>query len=137
MADREHHVLGAADELGVLVIEREVGRSARLADDPADVRPPMTRFGVAELVGVTIVASVRISGTPGLNLRPRRAEERRRVAARLGVELGERRPVGGKEVRLGLGAQDRLAEVPGELLVGADRVRRSPKMPICSGRNPR
>ena len=41
---------------------------------------------------------------------------------RPGVELGERRPVGGQEVRLGLRAQHGLAEVVGELLVGADRV---------------
>ena len=41
---------------------------------------------------------------------------------RPGVELGERRPVGREEVRLGLRAQHGLAEVVGELLIRADRI---------------
>ena len=69
------------------------------------------------------MASVRISGHAGVELAADRSEQRRGVEPRVGVELREGRPVGRQEMGLGLGAQDRLAEIPGELLVGRDRVR--------------
>ena len=56
----------------------------------------------------------------------RRAEQRLDAPARPGLELGERRPVGGQEVRLGLRAQDRLPQVERELLVGLNRGWRRP-----------
>ena len=64
------------------------------------------------------------------------------MAVRPGVQLRERGPVRGQEVRLRLGAQDGLAEVVGELLVGADRARAGavdrdllgPKPQVDSGR---
>ncbi len=122
MADRDHQVLRAADQLGVLVVEGEVGRRAGLADDPADVAVADDPVLVAEHPGDERRLGEDLRHA-GVELAPGRAQERRGILARPGVELGEGRPVGGQEVRLRLGAQDRLAEVPGELLVGADRVR--------------
>ena len=51
-----------------------------------------------------------------------RAQQTRGVASRERIELGEGRPVGGEEVRLGLRSEHGLAEVPCVLLVGVRRV---------------
>ena len=119
VAEREHHVLGAPDEVRVLVVEDEV-RRILLALQPADAHRHARAVPVQALLhDARLGEDLRDAGVV---LALRGAHERREAAVRPGVELGEGRPVGREEVRLGLRAQHGLAEVVGELLVRADRV---------------
>ena len=122
VAAGDHHVLGAAGEVRVLVEEDEVRRVAVRrggALQPADLRR-IALVVPAQLAGDDVrlghdVRDARVVAAA------RRAEQRLDAPARPRLELGERRPVGGQEVRLGLRAQDGLSQVEGELLVGLDR----------------
>ena len=122
VTDRDHHVLGATEQVSVLVVEGEVQGRAGLANDPPHPRaaedPPL----VAQLLGHHRRLGEDL-GDAGVELAADGPEKRRGVEPRVSVDLGEGRPVGGQEVRLGFGTQHRLTEVPGELLVGGDGIR--------------
>ena len=120
VAEREHHVLGAPDEVRVLVVEDEVRRDPPRA--AASRRAPARASRPSSGACCTTPASVRISETPGLYLRfvERTSGARLRCdQASSSANVGQS---AGQEVRLGLRAQHGLAEVVGELLVRADRV---------------
>ena len=122
VADRDQAVLAAADQLRVLVVQREVRRRPRLAGDPADLHAAEDALVVAELLADDGGLGEDL-GHARVELPARGAEQRRQAAAGGRVHLGERRPVGRREMRLRLRAQHRLTQVPGELLVGLHRVR--------------
>ena len=122
VARREHHVLRAPDEVRVLVVEDEV----RLAPVHVPALQPADLRRVAVVVPAELVVDDLGLGHDvrhaGVVLPARGAEQRCRAPPRPRLELGEGRPVGREEVRLRLGAEDRLAEVERELLVRLDRV---------------
>src|SRR5262245_9431990 len=100
----------APDEVRVLVIKHEVrvARTFSLALEPTD------SAGIAVLVPAEVVLDdVRLGEdvrNAGVVFAPCRADKERRATSRPCVQFGERRPVGGKEMRLRLRAENCLTE---------------------------
>ena len=111
VTEREHHVLARGRGIAR---PRRRGRSAGWVRARRWIQPTFCRH--APFVPAERLLDRRRLGQDLRDARvvaaPDRPEERRRAAARPGVELGEGRPVGRQEVRLGLGPEDGLAEVP-------------------------
>ena len=126
VADRDHRVLAAPEQDRILVVKGEMRRWPRFAYDPAHLAPADQPALVPE-GGRDDFRLGEDLGDAGIELAKGGAEERPRIEPRVRIHLRERRPVCRHEMRLGLGAQNRLPEVPGVLLVRVDGVRLRPE----------